>query len=63
MVAGWVSAAVAVLLLLAGIARIIWLLSALVQRFGDHAEQGDKIHVDHEARIRHLERRPSGGHL
>lgn len=41
--------------------RISWSLGQLVQRFGDHVTQADKIHNDQENRIRTLERRPQGG--
>ena len=46
--------------------RISFQLGALVQRFGDHVVNADKIHTDQESRIRYLEQRrprPSGGHV
>ena len=43
--------------IIALLARIAWTMGQLVQRFGDHVTQADKIHGDQEKRIRDLERR------
>jgi len=66
MTAALVSVAVAVLGILGLLLRISFQLGALVQRFGDHVSEADKVHADQETRIRALERvrpRPSGGHI
>jgi len=63
MTATLVTAAIAAAGMLAGLGRVIYLLGMLVQRFGDHVENADRVHSDHEVRIRALERRPSGGHF
>ena len=50
---GLTSFALTVVILLV---RIAWTTGQLVQRFGDHVTQADKIHGDQETRIRLLER-------
>jgi hypothetical protein len=55
--AEFVSLVVGILAIVGILVRIAWSVGQLVQRFGDHVAQADKIHGDQEGRIRNLEER------
>jgi hypothetical protein len=52
----FVALASGILAILGVLLRIAWSMGQLVQRFGDHVTQADRIHSDQEDRIRRLER-------
>lgn len=59
----WVTLLVGLIVVLGGVfgsLRLLWVISwrmgQLIQRFGDHVTDANKIHTDQETRIRYLER-------
>jgi hypothetical protein len=55
--AEFISLCVGILAIVGILVRIAWSVGQLVQRFGDHVTQADRIHGDQEGRIRNLESR------
>lgn len=53
----FIALVVGILTIIGILMRIAWTTGQLVQRFGDHVVQDDKIHANQEERIRNLENR------